>query len=323
MTTLLYDAAALIESVRNIARLPGDVGSAGSRDEDILRHLNEELLDRLLPAIVGVKEEYSVVTQRVPLVASKRRYRLLTRAAGGRLRNRPFYVDSNGVMRPLWPIDRGMLHRHNQTEDSTPTHYFLEGQHIVLVPPLGASVSGFLELSYYFRPSTIVLVAETAKITSINPGTGAVVLDSAPDAFANGDFDIHSADSGAEIRVWDKTATWNAGTSTLTFTPADINGSEYMRDAPEVGDYVCLAGECAVPPLPRELHSVLAQATAARFLRFDGHQEAADKAEEDYEKKLKNALDLIDDRIEEDPGVIVNPYSFLGPSRPRGGKDSF
>lgn len=310
MTVLRYDAQALIESVRNQARLP-DVDAPGSLDSDILRHLNEELVDKLLPAIIAAREEDNVYTERRTLTANVSRYQLNKRAAGPRVRE-IMYRNDGGAQRHLDKIDRRMRARYGNTATDQPRAFYLEWNNLVIVPPLGAA-SGVLDISYYFRPSTIVLIEETAIVTARDLAAGTVTCGGGvPTTFLTGlAYDIHGPDSGGQIRLFDKVATL-AG-NVLTFAAVDINGSVEGTYAPQVGDFVCLAGECAVPFVPYEFHSILAKMTALIFLRQQGDFEAVNSLKEELEAGLKLAIGVLkEDRVEDQAPVVVNQHSFLG-----------
>jgi hypothetical protein len=322
VATLKYDAAALIATVRNRA-VVGDTNAEGVRDADILRALNEELHTRLFPALVKIREEYNIATVRIPLVAGTSRYRVPTRAAGQRIRD-VLYCPSSDSRRLLTRVARESRGRYGTSSDE-PSGWYLEWNHIVLVPEIGSTATGSLEVSFPVRPSEIVLVAETGVIQTVDTTTGVVnLLAARPAGFVAGAYDIHSPSSGAELRVFDVTAALGPAADELTFTAADINGSAYGKYVPQVGDYVCLAGECAIPPLPRELHPLLGLAGARSVLLANGDHQTAGEIEKELQARLDDAtMALLDDRVEGEPEVISPTYSFLGRGRARGGANEF
>lgn len=314
MTVLLYDSAALIDSVKNNAHLP-ETASSGSADADILRFLNEQLKMRLLPALLAVREEYVIVSERITLAASTTRYRIPKRAAGNRLRG-VFYVSSTGVRQKLPKINRDNIDRYGSTSQTIPRAYYLEGNHMVMVPDLNATPEGYLEVSYPFAAADIVDITETRIISNVNTGTGAITCSAAlPGSWTNAlYYDIHGPNSGSEIRVFDIKPT-TVATPTLTFAAADINGSGFGKYIPLVGDYICLAGECALPPLPKELHPVLSLAAAAAMDKANGDLEHAQGLQEEMGLAFDAIIShMLEDRVDADPEVIVNRQSFLGGS---------
>lgn len=311
MTTLRYDADALIRSVRLHGRL-SDSGSQGTEDDDILRHIHEELLTSLLPEVLRVREQYNVFTEARAITPLKSRERIPKRAAGQKIA-RIRYV-SGSVNRGLVYIQPKDSERYSSDPTTEPSAYYLEWNNIVLVPTPSSEASGTLEISYPFRPSQVVAVDEVAIISAVNLTSGQVTLaGTVPTAFptASTSYDIHGPDSGAEIRAHSKNAT--RASQTLVFTASDIDGSEDSFTEVQVGDYVCLAGECGVPFLPIELHPLLAKRTTQAILRAKGDHEAADKIDVDAEKAVARAFSsYLEDRVEEESQIIVNRNSFLG-----------
>lgn len=313
MTTLRYDADALVTSVRTHARLP-DTNSGGSTDEDILRNLNEELVEKFLPVILAVREDYLTFTERVSLSASTSLYRLPKRAAGQKLTHVAYRKSSSDAYQKLDRINRSMRYRYGVDANARPYAYFLDWNHLHLVPDIGSSPEGILEFTYYFRPSEVKPVAEIGIVSAVDTGTGLVTIAEAalPDGWdTTKKYDFHSPESGSEVRNFGLTPS-ATGTNDLTFTATDIDGSGYQRFEVEVGDYVCLEKECGVPFLPRELHGALAKQVAVTFLRAQGDNEAADKLMGDVQVAMSGLLGtVLEERVEDQPQVITNPYSFL------------
>ena len=117
-------------------------------------------------------------------------------------------------------------------------------------------------MSYFFRPGDLVTSSNYRIVEGVNLTTKTLTLNSNVLAtWTTGKkYDVHSAESGAEIKLWSASVT-TASAKTLIFTDA-IDGSREGTAAVEVGDYVTLENEAAIPALPRELHPALAQAAA-------------------------------------------------------------
>jgi hypothetical protein len=101
----------------------------------------------------------------------------------------------------------------------------------------------------------------------------------------------------------------NRGTNTLTFATSDI------PSLLSAGDHIAFSGECIVPQIPEDLHSILAQRVAARCVEAMGDNaglQAANAKISEMELKMGN---LIDNRSESDPQKITNFNGLL-----RGGK---
>ena len=130
---------------------------------------------------------------------------------------------------------------------------------------------------------------ECRRVTSVNTTTKTVGTDTnLPTGWTTvNTFDIHSSKSGAEIKIWEASASAVGGSGTLdkvTFSAA-IDGSTFGTTAVEVGDWICLTGEAALPALPVDMHPLLVRAGAARIAEARGDFEGL-KA---YHELLENA----------------------------------
>lgn len=270
MSLVTYTGEAIIESVKNLAMNPGS-GSLGHTDDAVLTHINEEVSLRIVPALLDAREDYWAVTTR-EVIPSTGRVRIPSRAILGKVRY-VCYVDSNGVRDYVDLTQASLLTKHewNWSTTGKPDAFYLEGADIVLI---GAAFTGSLELSWFFRPGQVVLSTECRRVTSVDTATKTVVLASAVPAGWTTEslFDVHSSKSGAEIKVWEATATAVGGsgiTNRVTFAAA-IDGTTFGTKAVEVGDWLCMTGEAALPALPEDMHPLLVRAGAARIAEARG-----------------------------------------------------
>lgn len=301
-----YTADELIAIVRRRAFLP-DTNSLGTQDADILAALNEEMLTELVPLVIRVREEYFVVRERVAATATDGRHRINGRAIGVKLRDVAYVGNGSTTARvPLTYIhpeeDPGDL----STSTGYPGGFFIEGNNVVLSPNLGAGTNGLLELPFFFRPGELVLQSAVRKITAVNTTLKRVTVASSPSTWTTSDkFDIHSGKSGAEIHLWDLTPDGSpASTTTVTFNEA-IDGSSFGTFTAEVGDYLCLAEQAALPGLPRELHPILAQAVVVQLVESLGDVEMFQIQERRLETMKRDILPIIENRVEGRPRKIV------------------
>lgn len=323
MSARFYTAEELISSARAFARIP-DTAQGGTADADVLRYLNEELKTRFLPRILAAREEFFHVGTRIPLVASTSRYAIPARALGGKVQS-VVYIDGNGNRVFLRKIPR-LQERWYSISPGLPTAYYMEWNSILLVPPVGGSPSGSLEVVFPLQASELVLAAGHAgRITSvtataINVATGAFSNLGVPTAWQTSFFgaavdgeyiDIHAPESGAALRVLEVKPS-AASASDFTVPATDIDGSKFGSQVPQVGDFVCLRGQCAVPPMPRELHPTLAKAAAAQLVLADGDSDRGAQLLSEVERDLSTALtSYLADRVEEAPEIVINRSSFI------------
>ncbi len=268
-----YTANELVSMARDEARIP-NTGSTGSQDADILNRINEYLSSTLLGLVMEAKEEYFVRTTRTTLSSGTGRYRLPARAMYQKLRDLRYVENSGSSFFPIPHIVIGTIDEHFHTGDSSssPYGYYLEGNDVVLLPEAANGLSGFLDMAFYFQPGDLVLVENARLVQSVASNVVTLTADAPSTWTASSTFDMHSPNSGAEIKAWDRSVTSVSGAA-VTFTSA-VDGSVAGESAVAAGDYVCLAGESALPGVPRELHPALGLAGAIAMLDEEGDFEA-------------------------------------------------
>jgi hypothetical protein len=197
------------------------------------------------------------------------------------------YVNTDGKCSP--PLEQIGVADYDQISDSLnatrPTCFYIEGDYIVLVPTLGASVEGSIDETFPIRPGELVLEEDIRIVSAVS--TPSITLSAAmpSDWDTDSTFDIHSKHSGAALKCWDRSVSVCSGTG-ITFDSA-VDGSLTGEYAVEVGDYVCLSGEAGVPAVPYEFHHILAQAAAASFAESLGDTEAATL----HDKRLRTMME--------------------------------
>ena len=315
-----YTADELIALVRDEARIP-DTAATGNADSDILNRINETLTCYLYGMVMEVKEEYFLRTTRYDLSSTEERYKIPARAMYQKLRDVKWAETETGGYSPLAHMNVGQLDSEysSTATSSSPSAFYVEGNHIHLWPNLSGA-TGFIDLSFYFAPGDLVLQAEVAKVADVDFDTKKVTLDRALPTTGsatwdvNALYDVHSPDSGAEIRKWHGELAGAPDVSTpaapiLEFT-TPIDGSVVGEDPVEIGDYVCLTNEAALPGVPRELHPTVGKLAAANILEDEGDTEGfqAKTALSDRElygyKKSIGALGRMENRVEAKPRFI-------------------
>jgi hypothetical protein len=165
MTKPFYTSTDLIEAVKRKASIP--ISQNTFSDDDILKFANEEMFLAQVPSILQFHEEYLVYEQDVPLLSNVSKYPIPTRAIGMKLRD-VFYrarpqtpVDENDSrydlveMSKINPDDRAAF-QVNSNSGSTPYHYYLQNNSVVVHPRVGTNPTGSLLFSYFLRPNSLV-----------------------------------------------------------------------------------------------------------------------------------------------------------------------
>jgi hypothetical protein len=308
-----YTTDSLIDQIKRKAMLP--TNQSTFTDTDFLAFANEELKVGIVPSVLSLHEEFYVFSQSVPLISNKSSYQIPYRAIGGRLRD-IFYSDANGnliEMSRISPDDKSLYQQ--STVGTNYIFFYVEGNNIVITPPVSSSPTGSLVLSYYIRPSDLVSESRIAEITNIatdsDAGTTTFTVDGIPTGFSVlTRLDLLQAKPGHKIRNIDLLATSiSSNNKTITFLTSEIDSDV------EVGDMVALAGECMIPQCPSDLHPILAQRCAARCLEALGDTQGLTNANTKLQEMEVKTIALIDNRVDGAPKKVVNNRGLLGRSR--------
>jgi len=196
--------------------------------------------------------------------------------------------------------------------------FYVEGNNIVITPPVTASASGSLLFTYFIRPSDLVEENKVSEITNIQVdptlGTTTFTVDMIPVGFSVlTRLDLLQEKPGHKIRNIDLLATAiSTNNKTITFLTNQIDSDV------EVGDMVALAGECIIPQCPSEMQPVLAQRAAARCLEALGDTQGLTNANSKLQEMQTSTVTLIDNRIVGAVQKVVNNRGLLGRNRIRG-----
>lgn len=303
----------LISSIKRRGSIP--TNQRTFTNDDFLALANEELAMGLVPLILSMQEEYFVYSEDIELVASQSSYPIPYRAVGGKLRDL-FYKDSNDnlfEMSRISPEEKVTFQ--DNSDNSSFKYFYMEGNNIVLSPSVGSSPVGSLVTTYYLRPNSLVTSDEIGTITLISEGatTTTYTLDNMPDDFSpTAEYDINQTKSGHKIRVFDVVPTAiSVANSTITFDNDDLPSDIVL------GDHIGLAGECFVPQIPSDLHSILAQRVTQRCLEAMGDSAGLTAATAKLQEMETRSAPLIDARVEGAPLKIINRKGLLRNSRLR------
>lgn len=315
--SLAYTTEELIEEIRNQFQV-GDAGSLGTEDADILRYLNKEMMLEIIPQVARLHEEYFIITELITLTVSNTisdtHVKIPDRAVGQSLRDLMIIKGTSPASQrialprinredlPAFEIARG--------DGSDTRGFFIENVRIRVFPSI--KTGDILEVAYMFRPSQLVKADGYRTVTAFDATLNTVTLSGSGSPFAVGDqVDIHGPNSGAEIRVFDNIITAVVA-NVLTLTdPIDGTDTREGRQAVEVGDFVALRETSAIPMLPRELHTILAQAVVVRLAEAMDDQEKYKMHLNHLNRELKLMQFYLGKRVTGRPRKIVNRLSPL------------
>jgi hypothetical protein len=286
------DTTELLAEIRR-NRLGPQTPLLATDDTDLLAHADRVIEEELAPRLIDIFEDY--LLQEVEETLSSSKVRIPSRAYNTQVRT-IFWKTASGTgqnLRDILPAkinDKAVY----GSSGGTPEVAYFEGDHIVIV----GTPSGFLEISFPFRPGKLVTSDNFRKITNVNTSSGLITLDSAVPTGWNtsSNFDIHSHQSSGQIANWDLTASVVSGTS-ITFTATDIDGSVFGRRAAAVDNYVVLKDKAAVPMIPQGLHGTLALGTALRISMTQTDAESYQLLSQHYRNSFNEQIRSLDNRL--------------------------
>jgi hypothetical protein len=180
-----YTSVDLIEAVKRKIMFP--VSQSTFTDEDILKFANEEMFISQVPTILMHHEEFFVTYKVVPLKPNTSRYPIPSRAIGMKLRDL-MWRDTNGTLYEMTRInaDNKTQYQRGLGVNEAIHKFYLEGNDVVLIPPVSSSISGSLVMFFFIRPNQLVLNDRAAFIkgfektitinnTSLNPGDTLII----------------------------------------------------------------------------------------------------------------------------------------------------
>jgi hypothetical protein len=311
----------LVEAVKRRGFIP-DAQNALD-DNDIIKFLNEELYDSLVPLILQYHEEYLVYIKSLLIIPSVSSYKIPYRALGRKIRDIK-YQDNNGNLFPMTrilPEDRNYF---QETGFNPYKSFYFQGDEIVLIPGVGELPVGNFIIQFFMRPNTLVLEKRSCQIINIDSATGVISVDKIPTNITVGStIDFIEYLPGNKLKAYDisvlgvdnvaKTITVDA---TSYPDPSNPHGPNITYlDKLSMDDYVNTAGESIVPQVPSELHSLLAERGAARCLASLGQSENLQNSNAKIAELEKKSGSLIDNRSEGTPMKVNNLGGILRQSK--------
>jgi hypothetical protein len=227
-----YTITSLIASVKRRCSVP--TAQSLFQNTDFASLLSEEMQSIVVPIIMSEQENYFVHFKDEAIDGTTKEFRIPDRAIGGKLKDVAFYNSTSDALniRPRLGLDDYGNAKGNFVGDLT--GYFLRDNKIVFKPaPTNSNDS--LRIYYYRRPSNLVQLSESGKITDINTGTKTVTFDTVQSSWGTSKtFDLIRGRGMFQSLGDDLAITAMPDSSSITFTetlPTDL----------AVGDYVALA----------------------------------------------------------------------------------
>jgi len=322
--TKILTTCELITTTYRRGMIPDDQGTFSPCD--VIAIMNEELNIHIVPSILKVHEEYFVENELISLVCGVCTYKIPDRAIGNKLRD-VAYVAACGTQYEMTRKsleDRAQYGSFIGSYSGSHLIPFYLGKDEVVLFQCQSNTTGFLLMTFYLQPNTLVKSNRGAKITAIATctpcATTTFTLDQFPCHYsATSKFDFISGNAPSSITTYSNcVCTFDSNVKTLTFVTASLTRvnpntqkSTTLVVTPVVGDYIMAEKETVVPQLPAELHPLLAQRTAIKIHEAQGDFKAMERAQQELDRMEQYAYTIIDNRVEGAPQKINNTKSTL------------
>jgi hypothetical protein len=304
MSNYYFTSTQLLASIKRRCLIPASQSTFS--DQDFLDFATEEMNMGVVPTVIQLHEDYYLYETLIPLVNGQIKYQIPYRAIGNKTRDIAL-VDSNGGYSVMTRIGIGEIATWNFSNSIYA--YYIASNEICLVPSDTNTTfnGGFLSVSYYLRPNSLVPDTEVASITSIDRITGIISVSSLPDTFStNTLLDFIQFKSPHKILSFDVAPlSTDAIGSTITFDLSNIPSSL------SVGDKISLATQTCIPQIPSDMHVMLAARVASRLLEAIGDTEGLQNANQKLAELENKTATLINNRVEDSPRRIVSAYGTL------------
>ena len=303
-----FTTTELLQDIKQKAFVP--TSQVTFTDSQLLTMADDELRMRLMPLILGVREDYYLTYYDYTIAGSQNNYDVPTRALGGKIKDIFNIVNTQVFPIPFLPL-------HLQSQDYIPAprnlYFSFQDNQVVLYNPSQQSQTGTLRLYYYRRPGNLVLAEQGGQITNIDTINNQITVDSAPTTFTVGTLiDIQNPNPHFQYRGLDMQIL-AVSSNTLTFTS--------LPSGLQVGDWVTLAGESVVVQVPVEFQALLAHYVSAHILESLGALEEVAIAEKSIKSAEEALVRLISPRADAVakkivairgvlPGVRRGPYYY-------------
>jgi hypothetical protein len=256
---MAFDTTRLVAQVIQRGCLPEGRFS----DQDILDLSYDCLLSEIVPLVIDARQDFLVTYVDIPVVAGVVSYPIPARAVNGVVRElKLIYGDQ------IINLKRASVEDIDDSNSADIPHtFYLVGNNINLYPVPAQTSLVSLRVYYFIRPSKLVPVIETAKITTI---TGNVLSITTPTGWTSSNtFDLVRGRAHFDIMSIDLVPV-SVTASSIEFSAIPLGLS--------VGDYITLAEETCFPYLPPDGHVALTQSSATACLESIGDPAAANSA---------------------------------------------
>jgi hypothetical protein len=270
-----FTCAGLIEQVKRKSSIPDN--QTLYTDSDLIKFLNEELQNKIVPYIASIMEDYFLAEKSYTADGNTKEYFIPPDSIGNKIKSVSIWNDSVQLNQ------QPRLDYNNLV--STVSGYYIFNNKIVFYPK--AIMSNTIKIAYYKRPNVITNVYY--KITGISNGVDTTLtVDIDPTALTNGTAISIISKNSPFVLIVNTTVT--STTTTTIVIP--------LTTLISVGDYVSLEGTSAFPQIPQEIIPLLVQAVEIRLMESIGDYNGFQASVATYQQMSTDNMLLISTRNE-------------------------
>ncbi len=306
-----YTTTELLKLVKELGFIP--TNQSQWSDARLLRLADRALQTYVMPVLMSAHQHYFDETYSFPTEPNKATYDIPVRAAYEKLNYVRIQTSTSNLPIPLSLIEPAESWQFSWTGAAgQPTNYMFGPHGITLFPT--PSVSTYtVNISYHRRAPKMVLTSEAGQVSS-NGGTFLVCQATVPSAFTatpRPKLDVMRGTPG--FKYWMTDVQCNVATFGTNVYFEDSSGGALSPDASiGYGDWVTVANEAVIPPVPFEFLNLLSIATAREYLAVNGSPQQQSNCKDMMDEESVALLSMITPRSDGDVQKIKSGGSLVG-----------
>ena len=302
----------LIQDIKDSEHFP--LSQTTFTDAKLIRIINKEILSKIVPIVISVREEYYAQSVLLTLTNDKYRYTIPSRATGAAFKNLFWLRDRTKLLERV-PLARVNPHNlGNHIRQRGPYCFFLEGDQILL-DKIPSSISSTEDLlcAFHRRPNEVVATTSATKITAKSVGASTTTFTVNTDltgSLSAGSL-IDFINGQPPFLLWAE----DVAISSITATSIVVSNDDIKNEASEVeigtNDYICAAGQTNIPMIPAEGFPLLNEFVCYRVMKAQGAHDKLGDIKESIKANLDNFYKLITQRVENEPEITIDRDGFI------------
>lgn len=290
-----YTVNVLVTDVKTTASVPA--AQPRFSEEGIINIMTRILQSKIVPMIMGVREEYFVDFEDFEIIQGNTEgYRIPSDAVGMKIRD-VVLVNQSGVLNltglPRLNLEQVSGYYFGQV---VPFGFYIQNNNVILWPPNQTTPSNTLRMYFLRRTNVLTSSDNCAQVSSIASLT--VTCENAiPSEWEVGD----------TLNAINNTPGFNTEARELVITA--ISGSDVTLDSVddlEEGYWLAQEGYSPIAQIPVEVQQLLVQATALEILKSLGDTEGYQKLEAEYAQVKNYCMNVMTPRADGNPQKAIS-----------------